>query len=188
MSTRSNIAIELDNKTVLSVYCHSDGYISGVGKLLFENFNNYSDALQLIKMGGISSLGNSLNDTSFYCRDWGRKEEKKPVKYNNEFCMMYEMTGSGMIEFIYLFKQGQWYVSSSEYINKKKLHKDAYDLGVAYWKNFNLVSEFKKELDYTAKYTEADMVRNIGSLLKKSFGSDNIIVQGSKMKSKKEVN
>ena len=188
MSTRSNIAIELEDKTILSVYCHSDGYISGVGKTLLENYNSFDKALKLIKMGGISSLGVNLNETSFYCRDWGRKEEKKPVKYNNEFCKMYEMTGSGMIEFIYLFKNNQWYVSSSEYISKNKLHKDAYDLGIAYWKNFKLVSEFRNELDYKPKMTEAEMVSSIGKMLKKSFGADNLVVQGVKAKTRKEVN
>jgi hypothetical protein len=34
MSTRSRIAIENQNGSVTSVYCHFDGYISGVGKTL----------------------------------------------------------------------------------------------------------------------------------------------------------
>jgi hypothetical protein len=36
MSTRSRIAIENQNGSVTSIYCHFDGYISGVGKTLKE--------------------------------------------------------------------------------------------------------------------------------------------------------
>jgi hypothetical protein len=34
MSTRSRIAIENQNGSVTSIYCHFDGYISGVGKTI----------------------------------------------------------------------------------------------------------------------------------------------------------
>lgn len=40
MSTRSTIAIENENGTIKKVYCHFDGYISHVGKVLA---NQYSD-------------------------------------------------------------------------------------------------------------------------------------------------
>ena len=187
MSTRSNIAIELEDKTIKLVYCHSDGYISGVGKTLLNNYKNYDDVLKLINHGGISSLADNLNDTSFYCRDWGRKNEDKPMQYNNEFCMMYDMTGATMIEYLYLFKNNDWYVSKSHYIKKSKLNKNAYDVGLCYWTNFQKVSKFKKELSDNVQLTEKQMIANIGSMLKASFG-DNVEIQGQKVKSKREVN
>ena len=188
MSTRSNIAIELEDKTIKVVYCHSDGYISGVGKTLLENYKNYDDVLKLINHGGISSLADNLNDTSFYCRDWGRKNEDKPIQYNNEFCMMYEMTGATMIEYLYLFKNNEWFVSKSCYISKNKLPKNAYDLGVSSWTNFKLVKSFKKELGHKATMTEREMIGQIGQMLSKNFKADNIVIQGIKAKSKREVN
>ena len=187
MSTRSNIAIEMEDKSIRVVYCHSDGYISGVGKTLLKNYKNYDDVLKLINYGGISSLADNFNDTSFYCRDWGRKNEDKPTQYNNEFCMMYEMTGATMIEYLYLFKNNDWYVSKSHYIKKSKLNKNAYDVGLCYWTNFQKVSKFKKELIESGKLTEKQMIANIGSMLKASFG-DNVEIQGQKVKSKREVN
>tara|TARA_R100000734_G_C3240432_1_gene45265 strand:+ start:431 stop:544 length:114 start_codon:yes stop_codon:yes gene_type:complete len=36
--------------------------------------------------------------------------------------------------------------------------------------------------------TEAEMVSSIGKMLKKSFGADNLVVQGVKAKTRKEVN
>ena len=62
MSTRSNIAIETKDGQVKAVYCHSDGYLSGVGKTLIQHYTNYDDVEKLINGGGISSLGDNLND------------------------------------------------------------------------------------------------------------------------------
>lgn len=40
MSTRSTIAIENGNGTIKKVYCHYDGYISHVGKVLAEHYSH----------------------------------------------------------------------------------------------------------------------------------------------------
>jgi len=37
MATRSNIAIENQDGTVSAIYCHFDGYIDGVGEILYEH-------------------------------------------------------------------------------------------------------------------------------------------------------
>ena len=39
MATRSRIAIENQDGTVKSIYCHWDGYISHNGKISFENYD-----------------------------------------------------------------------------------------------------------------------------------------------------
>ena len=189
MSTRSIIAVEKGNKEIISVYCHSDGYISGVGKTLLENYNTYEKAKELIRGGGISSLGSTLNDTSFYFRDWGRKDDKEPTKYNNEFCLMYELTGSTMIEYLYLYKNFDWYVSQSKYIDKKILGKNAYDISVAYWTNFKKVSLYKKELsEKNNGLSEAKMIGQISGMFKNNFPNSTQIIQGSVMPTKKQVN
>jgi hypothetical protein len=51
MSTRSRIAIENQNGSVTSVYCHFDGYISGVGAVLQKHYTNRSKVEQLIALG-----------------------------------------------------------------------------------------------------------------------------------------
>lgn len=40
----------------LGIYCHSDGYIDGVGKELLEKFNTYDEALNLISLGDCSTI------------------------------------------------------------------------------------------------------------------------------------
>jgi hypothetical protein len=43
MATRSRIGVELEEGKVISVYCHWDGYIEGVGKDLVRRFPNGTD-------------------------------------------------------------------------------------------------------------------------------------------------
>lgn len=56
MGTRSRIGIELPDHTVVSVYCHWDGYVEHNGKILVENYQDRQDVQELIDGGGISSL------------------------------------------------------------------------------------------------------------------------------------
>ena len=183
MSTRSNIAVELkDSKKVKTVYCHFDGYIQGVGQTLVENYKSYDDAISLLQFGGISSLGNNLKETSFYSRDWGRKDEdNKCTEYQNEFSFMYNMRGDCWIEYIYLFKNNKWLVSTSTCIPSKKL-KNAYDMGVIYWTKFIPVDMHKDFSKKSNGMTEKQMISSLGQLLTKSFGGDNLIVQGQSKK------
>jgi hypothetical protein len=56
MGTRSRIGIELPDHSVLSVYCHWDGYPEGNGKILVEHYQNREDVEELIDGGSMSSL------------------------------------------------------------------------------------------------------------------------------------
>jgi hypothetical protein len=70
MATRSRIAIENQDGTVDSIYCHFDGYVDGVGKTLFNHYDQ-EKLEKLLELGDISSLGTSIEDTVAYCRDRG---------------------------------------------------------------------------------------------------------------------
>lgn len=56
MGTRSRIGIQLADDSILSVYCHYDGYPSFNGVKLVENFNSRDAATELIDGGDISCL------------------------------------------------------------------------------------------------------------------------------------
>jgi hypothetical protein len=56
MGTRSRIGIELPDHTVVSVYCHWDGYVKHNGKILVEHYQNREDVKALIDGGSMSSL------------------------------------------------------------------------------------------------------------------------------------
>ena len=86
MSTRSNIAIELPkdkkgNKRVKVIYVHSDGYPYGVGKCLVDNYNRRELAELLFEHGDASYLGDTIDECSFYGRDWDRKEDPAKILY-----------------------------------------------------------------------------------------------------------
>ncbi len=56
MGTRSRIGIELPDHSVVSVYCHWDGYPEGNGKTLVQHYLNREDVEELIDGGSMSSL------------------------------------------------------------------------------------------------------------------------------------
>lgn len=56
MATRSRIGMEQPNGEVKSIYCHHDGYESGVGSTLKEHYTNPEKVEALIALGDISIL------------------------------------------------------------------------------------------------------------------------------------
>jgi len=183
MSTRSNIAIE-DPKTkkVKVIYVHSDGYPYGVGKCLVDNYNNRQLAEELFKYGDASYLGDTLDECSFYSRDWNRKQDPAR-KFRDEWMFMDAMKGDVFIEYIYIFKDNRWHVSTQ----KSYKTKDGYDHGsFCYYTKFEPVSlnqEYMKYKDKHEKHAEVKMINQIGSMLKGAgFGDDNVMIQGGKAK------
>ena len=171
MSTRSNIAIQKPNGTILSIYVHSDGYPDGVGQGLIDNYKTYISAEKLFRYGDASYLGSTLKECSCYHRDWQRDLDKAHVHKNFEsFKKFY--SGDVFIEFVYLFKDGQWLVSDN--YSRSELE-------------FVPVKEHK---DYSGKksgMTEKEMISQIGSLLSKAgFKDEDVSMQT--FASKKKMN
>jgi hypothetical protein len=190
MSTRSNIAIQLPedkdgNRKVKVIYVHSDGYPYGVGKCLVDNYNKREVAELLFNYGDASYLGDTIDECNFYNRDGGRKED--PAKtYRDEWMYMQSMRGDIHIEYIYLFKDNRWHVSTQHFINEKKL-KNSYDGGLWYLSKFEPVSlnkEYIKHKDSHEKHAEVKMISQIGALLSGKFPEDSIQMQGAAMKKK----
>ena len=177
MSTRSNIAIE-DPKTkkVKVIYVHSDGYPYGVGKCLVDHYNKREVAELLFNQGDASYLGDTLDECSFYGRDWDRKEDPAKV-YRDEWMYMHDMRGDIHIEYIYIFKDNRWHVSTG----KSTKAKDGYDGGTLYYfNNFEPVTlnkEYIKYKDKHEKHAEVKMISGLTKMLTKNFGQDNITVQ-----------
>ena len=99
---------------------------------------------------------------------------------------MYNMRGDCHIEYIYLFKDGQWHVSTSQYIPAEKL-KDSYDGGIWYHSKFESVKDNKEYIKYKdkhEKHAEVKMISQLGKMLTKNFGADNVMMQGADVKKK----
>jgi hypothetical protein len=123
MATRSRIAIEKEDGTVESIYCHWDGYPENNGRILVENYKDHEKVQALIDLGDISSLapnveadpdtGHTFNDpvdgvVVAYSRDRG----EKGVGKKHHGCVPDFFNGD-IEEYGYLFTQeGQWLVKS----------------------------------------------------------------------------
>ena len=183
MSTRSNIAIE-DPKTkkVKVIYVHSDGYPYGVSKCLVDSYNHYDLAKEIFNHGDASYLGDTLDECSFYGRDW--KRDKDPAKtHRDEWMYMLSMRGDIHIEYIYIFKNNQWSISTGKYISPR----DCYDSGIGYFTKFESVKDNKEYIKYKdkhEKHAEVKMISQIGALLSEKFPTEDIMMQGAAMKKK----
>jgi hypothetical protein len=61
MATRGSIAIQHQDGTVSSIYCHWDNYLSHTGKILFDHYNNMELVEELVSHGSISSISVRAN-------------------------------------------------------------------------------------------------------------------------------
>lgn len=74
MSTNSTIAILNEDGTVTGIYCHWDGYVEANGRLLTENYNDEDSVRNLLELGDLSYLEETLDDTCAYARDRGDRK------------------------------------------------------------------------------------------------------------------
>lgn len=96
MSTYAKISIESQDGDVKSIGCHADGYLEGVGFILFSHYQDVKKIKKLIKLGGLSSIGAEVdipdgsihtfdkclhNVCTFYARDRG--EQLRCTHYDN---------------------------------------------------------------------------------------------------------
>ena len=103
MATRSVIFREKQEGIVVGKYIHWDGYPSHVGRILNEHYDTDRKVQLLFSHPNyISSLGETMFDTK-----WGNEEMgwNKPIKILDIF----EAVVESWVEWIYLYKGGQWY-------------------------------------------------------------------------------
>ena len=106
MGTRSNIGIQNEDGSVLGIYCHWDGYPSNNGVLLRDNYTTAESVKALLAEGDMSSLGDSVDECTFYRRDRG-EDYVDAIVYDS----VEDLVENGE-EYIYVFtKDGSWIVS-----------------------------------------------------------------------------
>ena len=108
MGTRSKIAYAKKNNKIVASYCHYDGYIEHNGVMLLKYYNGEKQARDLVDNGYMSSLQPTIDQINE-----GRVHEDKPIEYRNEFIFMNDLEAL-WDEFVYLFKEGKWYVAESD--------------------------------------------------------------------------
>lgn len=105
MATRSSISILNDDGSVDSIYCHFDGYQSGVGKILNDHYNTIEKAKELISKGDASYIKSTIAECKFYT---SMGEDLKI----HHFSSIQGFNYSDMKQqFNYIFKNGEWVCS-----------------------------------------------------------------------------
>lgn len=113
MATRSTIIVKLDG-IWNAVQCHFDGYVEGVGSMLASHYSSQDKAENIIKLGCLSSLAETIEESKFYSRDCNEPYEmNKAVKIGNEdinaatACdMSWDVFDDS--NFIYIFDDNEW--------------------------------------------------------------------------------
>lgn len=116
MGTRSFIAMKTPNGFT-GVYCHWDGYLAYVGKLLRQHYTAAAKIVELIEHGDISSLGEEIGSkhdfdkrpegqTTFYGRDRGENDCGSTSRKTLRGIMNHANRRG--CEFFYLFANGDW--------------------------------------------------------------------------------
>lgn len=104
MSTRSYIGRLTEDKQVFFVYCHFDGYPSGVGRILREHYYRPEDVFNLLSFGNISSLATIIEDTIFYGRDRKEPNQEQTQTTYDEYLPSSGSEDSGVV-YKYLFDE-----------------------------------------------------------------------------------
>ena len=129
MSTRSTIAMLKKDGSVEAIYCHSDGYLSYNGEMLFTEYTSADKVKELVSFGDMSSLntevsppeGQSHSFDSRYpgvCVFYGRDRGEDGVKTSCFDSLESYLKSDFFQEYDYVFneKKNSWYL-----INQNKL-------------------------------------------------------------------
>lgn len=106
MSTRSLISVEQKDGSVKTVYCHFDGYPSHNGRMLEDNYKTLNKANELVSLGNISSLSESVNQTDFYGRDRNENDQGPETSSSIKQALKKDYS----TEYHYVFSKGKWQV------------------------------------------------------------------------------
>ena len=127
MSTRALISIEDADGKVRSSYLHFDGYPSGAVRILIDHYNTRESTEALLALGFLSALGERLapnpdehhdyeNPIDGVCiayhRDRGEPFRPATVWANAEE-MRSKASDRFWAEYVYLFRDGRWYVDAA---------------------------------------------------------------------------
>jgi hypothetical protein len=116
MATRSYIGIRNTDASVDYIYCHFDGYPSGVGATLVEHYADMDKVNALMKLGDLSVLGNQIggqqdfNDRSTHNPNWclaygrDRNEPNTSVKTGDYS----KLINDHSVDYVYVFDGDYW--------------------------------------------------------------------------------
>lgn len=105
MSTHAQIATKNDDETYSAIYCHFDGYLDHCGAMLQQYYKTKEKVQELIDLGDLSSIAETIETCKFFARD-NKEKDVSAKKYSNLFFLDYE---NNNFKYIYVFENNQWY-------------------------------------------------------------------------------
>ena len=116
MGTRSRIGIQLKDDSILSVYCHYDGYPSFNGRVLREFYNTKEKVSRLINGGDMSCTWTNAgwnNETlpemgPLHYTMRGESIESNAPELSKDHGEYLKMSANADEEYSYLFADGEW--------------------------------------------------------------------------------
>ena len=136
MATSATITAKCKDGKYRQIYCHYDGYIKGVGKTLFDHFQNQDKIEKLMELGDISILAENIdcpdghffkNPIEGYTIAYGRDRGE-----NNTECFVDDSLiecghNKNLKQYINYFWDGkQWFVAW-RYLSKGNLLSELFD-------------------------------------------------------------
>ena len=143
MSTNALVAyVELDG-TVISSYVHYDGYTTGVGEMLLENYNSNESARELATTLGYAS---SLSETVAKSHE-GRANSDEAIVYASFAEFEEYARENSYLEYVYVWTSTKWFVASWETTRKEVFTGEGRDYEFdSTWNGFeNLVTVYVRE-------------------------------------------
>jgi len=129
MGTRSRIGIRQEDGTILSIYCHWDGYYSSVGLTLYQEYKDAEKVRALMSFGDRSSLLDTPSEEGSY----GERGEDVPAVVSPDPYAFRALSADCGGEYTYLFDRvlnddGSW---GEDFIWRTQTDLDFIDLSVA---------------------------------------------------------
>lgn len=123
MATRSRIGIVKEDGTIESIYCHWDGYPSHNGRILLENYTDRGKVSELIGLGDLSSLGESVHPDPSHTHTFNDPQDKVCVFYKRDRSEKNcdsiisksvddLMTAADWCDYVYVFEGDRWLCTS----------------------------------------------------------------------------
>jgi hypothetical protein len=100
------IFIENKDSTLQGIYCHHDGYIGHVGEYLVKHYDTEEKVRELVALGAISSLSDTVEKTKQDAYHYCANEDLDIREYTN----FSELTYADYEEYNYIFKNNEWYL------------------------------------------------------------------------------
>jgi hypothetical protein len=134
MSTRSSISLMNKSGQVKLVYCHSDGYLSYNGLMLYLHYQDLSKVEKIMALGDMSSLNEEVeprsgevhsfdnrqrNVTVFYGRDRG--EDGVEAREYKDFDDYVQNGDFQEYDYLYQEKNKTWYLFNTRTSKLQKL-------------------------------------------------------------------